>query len=261
MAPSEIPENTKSGVYLIKNTTNGKVYVGSSENITNRWNGHRCLLRKGNHRNPHLQVSWNKHGEAAFEFSVLLFCEIDDLIQCEQIEIDRLMATDRRHGYNINPIAGRSSGRKTTEETRRKISTNRKGKGCGKRKPMSDVHRMKLSIANTGKKYSDETKQKHREAMKNRSRSEVERIASLNRGRKRSAETRAVMSAIARSRTPEHLLKIGHALRGRPLSEEHKAKLSAAHSGKKLSEQHRQSLSNAQRARRDRERNGNAQVR
>ena len=54
------------GVYQIKNTLNGKAYIGSSKNIKRRLGIHRSMLRRGTHRNPHLQNAWNKYGESAF---------------------------------------------------------------------------------------------------------------------------------------------------------------------------------------------------
>ena len=58
-------------IYQIKNITNGKIYIGSTNNINKRWNNHRCKLRKGEHENSYLQLAWKKYGEDAFEFSLL----------------------------------------------------------------------------------------------------------------------------------------------------------------------------------------------
>jgi group I intron endonuclease len=65
--PASVP-----GVYLITNTTNGKVYVGQARNINTRWNHHRHLLDKGTHNNPYLQRAWNKLGAGAFQFTVVV---------------------------------------------------------------------------------------------------------------------------------------------------------------------------------------------
>lgn len=66
------------GIYYIKNLSNGKMYIGSSVNLIVRLEIHRSSLRGNYHDNPHLQNSWNKHGEDAFECGVM---EITDNLQ------------------------------------------------------------------------------------------------------------------------------------------------------------------------------------
>jgi len=51
-----------SGIYQIKNTLNGKFYVGSAVNIKQRWSTHISSLNKNNHHSGHLQNAWNKYG-------------------------------------------------------------------------------------------------------------------------------------------------------------------------------------------------------
>jgi group I intron endonuclease len=64
-----------AGIYLIRNLITGRVYVGQSINIANRWRQHCDALRKGKHKTPRLQQSWNKHGEAAFMFEIIELVE------------------------------------------------------------------------------------------------------------------------------------------------------------------------------------------
>ena len=66
---------TTSGVYAIVNTLNGKKYVGSTKCFKERFAEHRSQLRKGNHKNVHLQNSYNNYGEKYFKFMVLEECE------------------------------------------------------------------------------------------------------------------------------------------------------------------------------------------
>ena len=61
-----------TGIYLITHISTGRPYVGltgQKEGFEKRWNGHRKVLRRGEH-NPHLQNAWNKYGEEAFSFTV-----------------------------------------------------------------------------------------------------------------------------------------------------------------------------------------------
>ena len=61
-----------SGIYTITNKVNGKVYVGESYAIENRWSSHRSQMKKGGTRaNKEMLEDWNKHGEGAFEFEII----------------------------------------------------------------------------------------------------------------------------------------------------------------------------------------------
>jgi len=55
----------KSGIYQIKNTVNGKRYIGSAVNIKMRFQEHKKSLKKGTN-SKRLQHSWNKHGADSF---------------------------------------------------------------------------------------------------------------------------------------------------------------------------------------------------
>jgi group I intron endonuclease len=89
----------RCGIYQIRCAISGKSYVGSSCRIEARWHTHRRQLRKKEHRSPRLQQAWNKHGEAAFDFSVLEECAREDLFKREQFHIDQT-----KRDYNSMPI-------------------------------------------------------------------------------------------------------------------------------------------------------------
>jgi group I intron endonuclease len=109
-----------SGIYQIKNLVNGKVYVGSSENVGQRWKMHRILLCQQKHHSRHLQGAWNKYGEDNFEFKILEECSVEKLISFEQIWMDSLFSSDNRFGYNVNPMAASCLGMKHSEESKEK---------------------------------------------------------------------------------------------------------------------------------------------
>lgn len=76
-------------VYQITNIVSKKFYIGSSSNLYERWRKHKNKLRKGTHTNPHLQASWDKHGEDCFKFEKLgEFTSIADMEAAEQGLID-----------------------------------------------------------------------------------------------------------------------------------------------------------------------------
>ena len=44
----------QSGVYVITNLTNKKIYIGSSIDIKVRWSNHKSELKRGVHNNKYL---------------------------------------------------------------------------------------------------------------------------------------------------------------------------------------------------------------
>ena len=59
------------GVYRIRNTRNGKSYVGFSTDLQARINRQKAELKFGSHRNEELLREWKSFGESSFEFEVL----------------------------------------------------------------------------------------------------------------------------------------------------------------------------------------------
>ena len=59
------------GVFQIRNTINGKVFVDSSPNLDAIWNRHKMELNFGGHRNVVLQQEWKEFGEENFRFEIL----------------------------------------------------------------------------------------------------------------------------------------------------------------------------------------------
>ncbi len=89
-----------SGIYLIRNTVNNKIYIGQSKNIKWRWMKHRCELRGNRHANVHLQNAWNKYGEKAFVFEVVEEYAPKNLNDREVYWIKKYNSIS--NGYNLN---------------------------------------------------------------------------------------------------------------------------------------------------------------
>jgi hypothetical protein len=96
------------GVFQIKNTANGKVFLGSSLNLEGPLNRHRFALSVGSHLNQALQADWNTYGADAFVFEVLEVVKVTDdphfnldaeLTLLEQIWVEQLQPFGER-GYN-----------------------------------------------------------------------------------------------------------------------------------------------------------------
>jgi group I intron endonuclease len=70
----------KNVIYKIRNVTNEKFYVGSTNNTRERFRAHRNKLRGNKHHCKHLQAAWNKYGEDCFKFEVIEQVASSDLL-------------------------------------------------------------------------------------------------------------------------------------------------------------------------------------
>jgi len=119
------------GIYQIRNTVNGRRYVGKSVNIEQRFIDHRCSLTRQVRKkdtNRYLWRSVKKHGLSSFSFEVLEVlhdCTDAELSDRELFWMDKFNTCDREFGYNLR----RDSSTKTTvhSETRRLLSEVTKG--------------------------------------------------------------------------------------------------------------------------------------
>jgi hypothetical protein len=213
----------KSGIYVIKNIANNKVYVGSAVNIDKRWQIHKYDLAKGKHHSCLLQRAWDKYGEENFKFEIIEEVKNPEhLLSYEQVYLDYYKSYENDRGYNICKVSGSPYGIKHTEETKRKMSE-------AKRK-QSEETKKKISEAHNGKKLSEETKQKLRE---------------VNTGKKLSEETKRKIGEASKNMSEETKRKISEICSGKKRSEETRRKMSESKTGKKLSEEHRKKLSEA----------------
>lgn len=120
----------KSGVYQIRNLTDGKVYVGSTKEFKTRKSSHQRTLRKGTHHNKHLLSAFQKYGEENFIFEVLEVVEGDRAVysQVEQKYIDQYL-DNWEQCYNFDKKAVSSPRRvfsKTPEESKFQLSESLK---------------------------------------------------------------------------------------------------------------------------------------
>jgi group I intron endonuclease len=137
------------GIYMcrgdyISETLSQPIYVGSSLNLRQRIEGgHLYFLNRKKHSNKPLQFSWNKHNKIeGFSWHLLELCEPEKLLTREQYYLDLYRPfVDELRGFNIAKDArAPTKGRKMP--------------------PHSTAVRKKISIGNTGKILSKETKQR-----------------------------------------------------------------------------------------------------
>lgn len=101
-----------TGVFRVRNQTNGKLLVGSSVNLPAIWNRLRSQLDGGSYlMSPELQRDWKTLGADAFEFEVLQELEPpqgpgwdpkEDLAALEALWLEELQPYDEK-GYNRRP--------------------------------------------------------------------------------------------------------------------------------------------------------------
>ena len=201
-------------IYVIRNTSNAKIYVGKAADPQQRWYGHTLQARRGDSTPVHRAM--RKYGLSAFMMDVIaVFFDEEDCFAFERAEIARLRTCDRRFGYNISSGGEGPCGVIPSAETRKRMSAARKGR--------------------PGHKWTDDERARH---------------IAIRRGRKlgpRSEEQRARHRvAMAGHRLSDDAMKKAWAAtRGRPISDEHRAKISAASKGRPKSEETRRRMSEA----------------
>ena len=113
-------------IYAIKNTTNGKMYIGSTVNMTARFKKHRTDLKRNCHCNTHLQNAYNVYGEDVIDFIILTTCGKHQLISKEKEFIEKYHSLDSTFGYNLI-LPRETIARKNSEEYIKKLSEAKQG--------------------------------------------------------------------------------------------------------------------------------------
>lgn len=118
------------GIYYIRNTANGKVYVGSSVNITRRWTHHKTVLKGGTHKNSELQADYDRQGLDAFEFGILE--EIEEKADLEAREVYWIKKQKKCYNkVHWRPASRRGEMPKILKRIRRKGIERAKGHLAG----------------------------------------------------------------------------------------------------------------------------------
>ena len=101
----------RAGVFQIRNTANGKIFVEGSVNLDKIWNRHLSQLRFGGHPSQELQQDWKVFGEPQFVFEILGELATDEQTEVEikrevklleQMYLDELQPYGEK-GYNRKP--------------------------------------------------------------------------------------------------------------------------------------------------------------
>ena len=95
-----------SGIYIIRNTINNKVYIGSAVCCKQRFIGHKSDFKNKKH-NDRFQNFVNKYGIKTLHFDIIEYVsDKHKLIEREQYWINFYHSYKSKNGYNISKIAG-----------------------------------------------------------------------------------------------------------------------------------------------------------
>ena len=226
----------KAGVYIIRNEVNGKYYIGETVNIHKRMSEHKS------HKHQVISKAIKKHGIEKFFVEVYYLPDVGkkflhDLEEQLIIKYNCLIP----NGYNVCLKGTDNTGRKYSEESKRKMSLAKLGKKAspearlnmslskkGKnKKPFTEEHKENIRKARLGVKASPE-------AIENMKRSQKIR-ANSEEGKRKTAE-------IMRKRyeDPNERLKLSLKLSGvnnpqygKPVPEERRKRISQSLMGNK----------------------------
>ena len=90
----------KIGIYKITNLKNGKIYIGQSINILERFTQHKSDLKGNRHSNKHLQSAYNLYGLETFKFEILEECSKKQLDKRERYWINFFGGVSSKTNYN-----------------------------------------------------------------------------------------------------------------------------------------------------------------
>jgi group I intron endonuclease len=163
-----------TGIYKLTHKESGKIYIGQSKHLKRRLNEHRRCEKSNDKEGSQSVVrrAIKKYGFDAFDFEIILYCDEGEYMNLMETKLIQFYDCLVPKGYNVRDggnnifmseegrkrISKANSGRKVSEETRKKLSES--GKKAYLNNPRSLEWNQKLSIALTGKKKSEEHKQK-----------------------------------------------------------------------------------------------------
>jgi group I intron endonuclease len=147
------------GVYAIRNTITGHVYIGSSRNIKKRWTVHQNRLSKYKRKHPKLQNSWLLYGASCFELLVLETCSVEEL----KIREQRWLLREPQLNICTNAWGGRPE---ISDEQKERIVKSNKTRVISDKVRNGFLEMRKSVNPMQGKQHSEETKRKLSEARK-----------------------------------------------------------------------------------------------
>ena len=174
------------GVYIIISPS-GKVYIGHSKDIYNRWNEYfnfqSCKTQK------RLYNSFLKYGIQNHIFQIVQECKYEELNLCERYWQDFYNVIGSK-GLNCKLTQTNEKKQVYSEEVKKKISEGHKGK------KLTEEHKRKIGLKSKGRKgalgykHTEETKQRISKSHKGKILSDItkEKLRIAHTGKKQSKE-------------------------------------------------------------------------
>lgn len=96
------------GIYKVTNKINGKIYIGQSKNIKEKWTGHKndsfCSEEKWKankrHEQTHFHRALRKYGKQNFKWEIIEECKKEELAEKEKFWI-KYYSSYGENGYNM----------------------------------------------------------------------------------------------------------------------------------------------------------------
>lgn len=150
------------GIYKITNPK-GKIYIGQSTNIENRF---KCYNKLHCKDQPLIFNSLKKYGVQNHIFEIIKICDISSLNDDERFFIKKYDSTDRNKGLNLTH--GGQDYFKHSEVTRKKMSEAQKGnkKTKGRKQTKEEIAKRVKKLK--GQKRSTEIRAKMSNSQKNK---------------------------------------------------------------------------------------------
>lgn len=149
------------GIYRIRNTLNGRFYIGSTKSFYNRFKSHQSILRLDKHFNAYLQNDYNKCGVEYFVYEIVeIMDELENRTEVEKCYLEELY-DGKDLCYNIVKDPTQNLFIQASEETRKKMSDNLKRKWEDKECRDKMLEKIRLNgLKQRGKIVSQETRDK-----------------------------------------------------------------------------------------------------
>jgi group I intron endonuclease len=246
----------KSYVYKLTNKVNGKVYVGKSNNPSERLIRHFSTAKTGsdqNHKYQLIHKAIAKYGKENFVFKILEECMSEQIAyEQEMAWIEKLKSNDRKFGYNQNE--GGLGGHTPNEDVRQQISASLTGRINSLPGLLKKLHKLFSFVPEYKDIYKSENEiRKEKERLQIISDLGVQKIEKLNDDVKRLVLKLNDFDCFRKTDIADalgiELKTVRYVLQryknGVPTEEQKHINRSNAHKGKKFSDEHKQNISAA----------------
>lgn len=142
-------------IYVLRNEINGKLYVGITADMRQRWYSHRSNANHPEWKRKHhyLHNAINKYGEKNFVmFEWESFEDEKEALEAERFWIQFFRTWDKNYGYNLTFGGEGAWGYKHSEEHNKKISQSLLGNQNSTGSIRTDVWKKDMSIKHAGQR-------------------------------------------------------------------------------------------------------------